>query len=73
MFTGFWFGGPKLRDYWEDLGVGRRITLSWALEREGSLERTGFSRLRIGSRAGFCGYGDESSGSIKKAGYFLMS
>jgi hypothetical protein len=22
VFTGFWLGGPKLRDYWEDLDVG---------------------------------------------------
>jgi hypothetical protein len=22
VFTGFWLGGPKGRDYWEDLGVG---------------------------------------------------
>jgi hypothetical protein len=28
MFTGFWLGGPKGRDHWEDLGVGGRITLS---------------------------------------------
>jgi hypothetical protein len=27
VFTGFWVGGPKARDYWEDLGVGGRITL----------------------------------------------
>jgi hypothetical protein len=24
-------GGPKSRDYWEDLGVGGRITLRWTL------------------------------------------
>jgi hypothetical protein len=28
VFTGFWLGGPKVRDHWEDLGVGGRITLS---------------------------------------------
>jgi hypothetical protein len=33
MFTGFWLGGPKARDHWEDLGVGGRITLTWALGR----------------------------------------
>jgi hypothetical protein len=22
VFTGFWLGGPKGRDHWEDLGVG---------------------------------------------------
>jgi hypothetical protein len=31
MFTGFWLGDPKLRDHWEDLGVGGRRTLSWTL------------------------------------------
>jgi hypothetical protein len=31
MFTGFWFGGSKARDHWEDLGVGGRITLRWTL------------------------------------------
>jgi hypothetical protein len=27
VFTGFWLGGPNLREHWEDLGVGVRITL----------------------------------------------
>jgi hypothetical protein len=31
--TGFWLGGPKGRDHWEDLGVGGRITLRWTLGR----------------------------------------
>jgi hypothetical protein len=34
---GFWLGGLKGRDHWEDLGVGRRITLRLALGREGSM------------------------------------
>jgi hypothetical protein len=33
MLTGFWLGGPKARDHWEDLGVGGRITLKWTLGR----------------------------------------
>jgi hypothetical protein len=33
VFTGFWMGGPKVRDRWEDLGVGDRITLRWTLGR----------------------------------------
>jgi hypothetical protein len=33
VFTGFWLGGPKVRDHWEDPGVGGRITLRWTLER----------------------------------------
>jgi hypothetical protein len=28
FFTGFWLGGLKARDHWEDLGLGGRITLS---------------------------------------------
>jgi hypothetical protein len=26
MFTGFWLGGLNVRDHWEDLGIGGRIT-----------------------------------------------
>jgi hypothetical protein len=33
VFTVFWLGGPKVRDHWEDLGVGGRITLNWTLGR----------------------------------------
>jgi hypothetical protein len=33
VFTGFWLGGPKVRDQWEDLGVAGRITLRWTLRR----------------------------------------
>jgi hypothetical protein len=29
----FWLGGPKVRDRWEDLGVGGRMTLNWTLGR----------------------------------------
>jgi hypothetical protein len=33
VFTAFWFGGPKVRGHWEDLGIGGRITLKWTLGR----------------------------------------
>jgi len=33
VFTGFQLGDPKARDHWEDLGVGRKITLRWTLGR----------------------------------------
>jgi hypothetical protein len=26
VFTGFWLGGTKGRDQWEDLGIGGKIT-----------------------------------------------
>jgi hypothetical protein len=53
VFARFWFGGPKVKDHWEDLGVGGRITLRWTLRRYGSMGRTGFGCLRIGSSGGF--------------------
>jgi hypothetical protein len=52
VFTGFWLGGPKVRDHWEDRNIGGRITLSWTLSRQGSMGRTGFRWLRIGSNGG---------------------
>jgi hypothetical protein len=33
VFTVIWLGGPKVRDHWEDVGIGGRITLSWTLGR----------------------------------------
>jgi hypothetical protein len=33
VLAGFWLGGPKRRDHWEDLGVCGRITLRWTLGR----------------------------------------
>jgi hypothetical protein len=33
VFRGFRLRGLKARDHWEDLGVGRRITLKWTLGR----------------------------------------
>jgi hypothetical protein len=45
-------GRPEGRDHWEDVGVGGRITLRWPLGRWGSMGRTGFGWLRIGSSGG---------------------
>jgi hypothetical protein len=52
VFTGFWLGGPKVRDHWEDVGEGEMITLRWTLGREVSTGRTGFGWLRTGSSGG---------------------
>jgi hypothetical protein len=52
VFRGFWLGSPKGRDHWEDLGVGGRITLKWILGRQGSMRRSGFGWLKIGSGGG---------------------
>jgi hypothetical protein len=42
VFTRFRLRGPKVRDHWEDLDVGEKITLSWNLGKQGSMGRTGF-------------------------------
>jgi hypothetical protein len=36
VFTWFWLRGPKVRDHWEDLGVGGKIKLRWTLGMGGS-------------------------------------
>jgi hypothetical protein len=37
VFTRFWLGGPKGKDHWKDMAVGGRVTLRWALGRQGSM------------------------------------
>jgi hypothetical protein len=44
VFTGFCLGGPRVRDHGEDLGVGGRITLNWAL-REMGIDGANWIRL----------------------------
>jgi hypothetical protein len=31
VFIGFWLGSRKVRDHWEDLGVGGKVTFRWTL------------------------------------------
>jgi hypothetical protein len=52
IFTRFRLGGPKVRDHWEDLGVGGKITFILIFRRYGSMGQTGFGRLRLGSIGG---------------------
>jgi hypothetical protein len=68
VFTGFRLGGMKVRDHWEDLGVGGRITLRWTIGRLGLMGQTGYSLV-----VGFCEHGDKPLGSIKIASYCLTS
>jgi hypothetical protein len=73
VLTGFWLGGPKVRDQWEDLGVGGKITLRWHLWRQETY-RANWIRLAQDRDpvVGICEHGNEPLGSIKKVGYFLM-
>jgi hypothetical protein len=49
---GFDWEASNVRDHWEDLGVGGRITLRWTLRRQGWNGQTGFGWFRIGSSGG---------------------
>jgi hypothetical protein len=49
VFTGFWLGGPKAKDHWEDPVVRGRLTLRCTLGRWGSVGQTVFGSLRIES------------------------
>jgi hypothetical protein len=73
VFTGFWLGGPKVRDHWDDLGVGGRIELSWALGRKGSMGRTGLGWLTIGSNGGLLWTRWWTFGFHKESRIFLVS
>jgi hypothetical protein len=73
VLTGFWLGGLKARDHWKDQGVDGRITLRWILGRQGSMGRTGFGWLRIGSIGELLWTRWWTFGFRKKAGYFLTS
>jgi len=56
LFTGFWLGGPKVREHWEDLGVGESTRLKRTLGRKESVRQTGFCWLRIGFIGELCEY-----------------
>jgi hypothetical protein len=49
VFTGFWLGGPKVRDHWEGRPRHRWEDNIKMDLRYGSIGRTGFGWLRIGS------------------------
>jgi hypothetical protein len=72
VFTGFWLGGLKGRDHWEDLGIGGRITLRcrWDRARWGELD---LADSWNGPVVGFCEHVNEPSGCIIKAQYCLPS
>jgi hypothetical protein len=43
VFTGFWLAVPEVKDHWENLDVGWKITLRWTLGRQGWMGR----RIRL--------------------------
>jgi hypothetical protein len=40
MLTGFWWGNPRERHHFEDLGVDGRVILEWILKKcDGGMDR----------------------------------
>jgi len=47
--TGFWWGGLKERDHWEDQGVVGRTVIKWTCERwDGGMDWIGLVRIGTG-------------------------
>jgi hypothetical protein len=70
VYTGFWWGNLKERDYLEDTDVDGRIILRWIFKKWDVRACAGSMWFRIGQEAGACEYGNEHSGSIQ-CGEFL--
>jgi hypothetical protein len=71
MHIGYWWESPKERGHWEDQGVGVSTLLKWILDRMGWYE---LDRSYSGQRQvkGSCEHGDDSSGTIKCWGIWLL-
>jgi len=52
VYTGFWWGNLRERDYMEDPGIDGRILLSWILRKWDVGVWTGLICLRIGTGGG---------------------
>jgi hypothetical protein len=69
VHAGVWWGSPREKIYLEHLGVDGRMILK-LIFKSGMGIWTGLTRLRIRTVAGFCGYSNQLSVSIK-CGDFL--
>lgn len=65
VHTEFWWENLMERDHLEDLGVAGRIILKWICKKWDEETWTALLSLRIGTGAGSCGYGNETSDFIK--------
>jgi hypothetical protein len=64
-YTGFWWGGPREGDHWEDLGIYRKIILKWIFKKWAGKAWTVLLWLTKGDVRGAREGGNEPSGFIK--------
>jgi hypothetical protein len=66
VFTGFWLGGPKVRDYWEEDNIKMDL-------RETGIDGASWIRPVQDRAQWWTEHSNEPSCSIKKAGYCLTN
>jgi hypothetical protein len=70
VFTGFWLGGPKARDHWEDLGVGGSINIKMDL-REIGIDGANWIQLAQDRVQCWASVNTVMNLRVPKAGYFF--
>jgi hypothetical protein len=65
VYTGFWWGNRRERDYLENPGIDGRIILRWTFRKLDVREWTGSTGSGSGQVVGTCECGNVPSGSIK--------
>jgi hypothetical protein len=69
MYTGFWWGNVKEREFLEDPSIDGKVILRWICRKWDEGAWTGLIWLRTEIFGSTCKHGNEPSGSIKCGEY----